>query len=155
MLTAVAVPLHTFPRPLIERHRLIDRIHDRGGERELQFHFGGLGACLPIMVEGRLRIVRWGCSRNESRVLPATGWTRTERIESGYWREAGAEMVEIPAALGLDNGFWYANPQGIRALRVVDEHGVERVFIICEPSTHYYQVMTRSAWMPVMIGERV
>ena len=41
--------------------------HERGGEKEAQFHFGG-EALLPVRHEGRLSIVRWGCGRGESRI---------------------------------------------------------------------------------------
>jgi len=40
-------------------------------------------------------------------------------------------------------------------LVVPDQNGGERVYVICEPASHYYGVMTRSAWMPVLIGERI
>ena len=30
-----------------------------------------------------------------------------------------------------------------------------RAYLVCEPASHYYAVMTRSAWMPVLIGERI
>ena len=40
---------------------------------------------LPVRHEGQLRIVRWGCRRGESRVLPVGGWTRLATVESGYW----------------------------------------------------------------------
>ena len=36
-----------------------------------------------------------------------------------------------------------------------DERGAARAYLICEPASHYYNVMTRSAWMPVLIGERI
>jgi hypothetical protein len=28
------------------------------------------------------------------------------------------------------------------------------VYTICEPASYYYRVMTRSSWMPLLIGER-
>jgi hypothetical protein len=31
--------------------------------------------------------------------------------------------------------------------------GGPAVYMICEPATRYYRVMTRSAWMPALIGE--
>jgi hypothetical protein len=110
---------------------------------------------LSINHEGQLRIVRWGCRRGESLVLPVGGWTRQATAESGYWSESGAELVDIPAALGLDGGIWYAIRQGLRGVLVKDERGVERVYVVCESASHYYSVMTRSAWMPVLIGERI
>jgi hypothetical protein len=27
------------------------------------------------------------------------------------------------------------------------------VFMLCEPSTRYYRVMTRAEWMPALVGE--
>jgi hypothetical protein len=62
--------------------------------------------------------------------------------------------VVIPATVGLDKGVWYRIRQGIRGLAVLDERGCPRVYVLCEPSTHYYQVMTRgSRWMPTLIDE--
>jgi len=40
--------------------------------------------------------------------------------------------------------------QGIRAAVV---H--EAVYPLAEPASHYYQVMTRSAWMPALVDERI
>ena len=36
-----------------------------------------------------------------------------------------------------------------------DERGAAVVYMICEPSTHYYQIMTRSPRMPVLIDEKI
>jgi hypothetical protein len=88
-------------------------------------------------------------------VLPACGWTKLVTVASGWWSAVGAEEVEIPASLGLDGGIWFAIREGIRGLLVRDEHGVPRVYILCEPASHYYCIMTKSAWMPVLIGERI
>jgi hypothetical protein len=58
--------------------------------------------------------------------------------------------------MGLDKGVWYRIRQGIRGLLAHDEGGKPRVYVVCEPSSQYYQVMTRgSCWMPVLIGERI
>ncbi len=154
MLMAVAVSYSTLPLRLIERHRLDEKVHERGGEREVQFHFRG-AAVLPVWHEGQLRVVRWGCRRGESRFLPVGGWTKQVTVESGWWAGAGAETVEIPAGLGLDNGVWFAIRRGITGLLVRDERGEKRVYVVCEPASHYYNVMTRSGWMPVLVGERV
>jgi hypothetical protein len=35
------------------------------------------------------------------------------------------------------------------------ERGEARVYLVCEPASHSYAIMTRSAWMPVLIGERI
>jgi hypothetical protein len=155
MLTAVALPRSALPLRLIDHHRLDPLTHERGGEKELQFHFAANVPLLPVRHEGQLRIVRWGCRRGESRVLPVGGWTRSTRVESGYWSECGAEAADVPASLALDGGVWYAIRQGVRGVLVRDESGAERAYLICEPASHYYAVMTRSAWMPVLIGERI
>jgi hypothetical protein len=143
------------PLGLIEQHQLRRRVHDRGGEREVQFFFRDRAPVLPIWHERQLLIVRWGCRPAESRALPGTGWTRLVTVESGRWAQWGAEEVEVPASLCLENGVWYKVRQGIRGVRVQDEKGAARAYLICEPASHYYQVMTRSAWMPVLIGERI
>jgi hypothetical protein len=155
MLTAVALPRSALPLHLAEHPRLTARTHARGGEQEVQFHLAAAVPMLPIWHEGQLRIVRWGCRRGESRVLPVGGWTRQTTVESGYWSESGAKLVDVPAALGLDGGVWFAIRQGVRGVLVRDEQGVERVYLICEPASHYYNVMTRSTWMPVLINERI
>jgi hypothetical protein len=51
--------------------------------------------------------------------------------------------VDIPAALGLQGGIWFRIRQGIRGLRVLDDDGLPVVYMICEPSTHYFQIMVR------------
>jgi hypothetical protein len=61
----------------------------------------------------------------------------------------------VPASLCLDNGVWFKVRQGFRAVLVQDERGMMRVYPICEPASHYYQMMTCSAWMPALIGERI
>jgi hypothetical protein len=43
----------------------------------------------------------------------------------------------------------------VRGVLVADERGGPRVYVVSEPASHYYAVMTRSAWMLVLIGERI
>jgi hypothetical protein len=62
--------------------------------------------------------------------------------------------VDVPATLGLENGVWFQVRQGVRGLLVRDEGKVARIYLVCEPASYYYRVMTRSEWMPVLIGER-
>jgi hypothetical protein len=155
MLTGIALPFGDVPLPLQERHGLGRRVHDRGGEKELRFLFRSRTPCLPVWHEGRLLVVRWGCGRGESRRLPVGGWTKLTTVEAGYWSGCGGEPVDVPASLALDNGVWYAVRQGLRAVLVRDEQEEPRVYVIVEPASHYYQVMTRSGWMPVLIGERI
>ncbi|MDX2038914.1 MAG: hypothetical protein SFX72_19870 [Isosphaeraceae bacterium] len=155
MCDAVAIPRHRLPLDLIERQSLRRRIHERGGEPELQFHYRDRNPRLPVQRDGRLQIVRWGNGRGQSRSLPRTGWTWLETVESGGWQEIGGLPVEIPATLVWDRGVWYAVRQGVRGLLVPDERGAAVVYVICEPASSYYRVMTRSNRMPVLIEERI
>ncbi len=110
---------------------------------------------IPIWRDGQLQIVRWGNGKGQSRFLPRTGWTWMETIESGWWNKLNPVAVEIPAILGCDRGIWYVVRQGMRGLLVPDEKGWAVCYMICEPASHYYQVMTRNDRMPVLIGERI
>lgn len=156
MLSGTALALSDLPEELMTQHGLARRIYDRGGEREVQFLFADAERVLPVWRNGQLQILRWGNRRGESARLPCTAWTQLDTIESGGWGECGVEAVVIPATMGLDKGVWYRIRQGMRGLVVSDERNCPRVYVICEPSSHYYQVMTRgSRWMPALIDERI
>jgi hypothetical protein len=100
-------------------------------------------------------VVRWGNGRGQSRFLPRTGWTWRATIDDGGWAGTDAVPVDIPATLACDRGVWYRVREGIRGLLVPDERGLAVCFMICEPASHYYQVMTRSDRMPVLIVGRI
>jgi hypothetical protein len=64
--------------------------------------------------------------------------------------------VLIPANYGLERrGVWFPIETGIRGLLVPDELGWAVCYMICEPASHYYQVMTGSDRMPVLINQRI
>jgi hypothetical protein len=44
---------------------------------------------------------------------------------------------------GVGPGIWYSIRQVIRGLLAHDEGGLPRVYGICEPSSHYHQIMVR------------
>jgi hypothetical protein len=156
VFSGVALALSELPLELIEQHALARRIHDRGGEREAQFLFADAERLLPVWRNGRLQILRWGNRRGESRRLPCTAWTRLGTVEGGGWGDRPVEPVVIPATMGLDGGVWYRIRQGIRGLLVPDERGRPRVYVVCEPASRYYQVMTRgSRWMPRLVEELI
>ena len=87
--------------------------------------------------------------------MPRTGWTWLSTIDEGGWQNSRAIPVDIPVTLALERGIWYRVRQGVRGLLVPDERGIAVAYMICEPSSHYYQVMTRSDRMPVLIQERI
>jgi hypothetical protein len=156
MLSGIALALSELPSELISRHALGRRIHDRGGECEVQFLFADADRLLLVWRNGQLQVLRWGNRRGESPHLPCTGWTQIGTVESGGWGDRRVERVVIPATMGVDKGVWYRIRQGIRGLVVEDEQGCPRVYILCEPATHYYRVKTRgSRWMPTLIDELI
>ncbi len=72
-------------------------------------------------------------------------------VEAGGWGDREAELVVIPATLGLDLGIWYR----VRGVMVRDKEERPVAWVLCEPANHYYRVMTRSPWMPALIGPRI
>jgi hypothetical protein len=155
MLTGVALALSEIPLDLIEQHGLMRFVHDRGGEREVQFLFRRAERLLPVLLDGRLALALWGNRRGECRRLPLSGWTWLSTVEAGGWAASGAEEVVVPATLGLDNGVWYRIRQGVRALACPDERGLLHAFPIVSPATHFYRVMTKSDWAPCLLGETI
>ena len=155
MCAGIALAWSDLPTELIGRHGLHRRTHDRGGEREVRFYCRDRIPRLPIWRDGRLQVARWGNGRGQSRFLPRTSWTWLETIHDGGWRHLPAIPVDIPATLGFERGVWYPIRQGIRGLLVPDERGAAVAYMICEPATHYYRIMTRSDRMPVLIQEKI
>jgi hypothetical protein len=151
--TAIALAYSELPLSLLEAHGLEDRVHDRGGEKEVRFYWQAHPALLPVWCHGRLQIVRWGNKDRVERKLPPTGWTWQETIEAGTWSALEPEPVVVPATFGLMNGVWYKVKQGMQGLLVHDRAGAPVVFVVCQPSTRYYQVMTRADWMPLLVDE--
>jgi hypothetical protein len=153
MFSGVALACSELPLELMERHGLGRRVHDRGGELEVRFLLGAGERVLPVWWEGQVHLVRWGNRRGQSRALPCTAWTWRATLEAGGWRELCPEPVVIPATLGLDRGVWYRVREGVHGVLVWDEEDRPAVYVLVEPSTHYYGVMTRSVWMPVLVNE--
>ena len=60
-------------------------------------------------------------------------------------QETGAADVVIPAAISVDTGIGFAVTKGVRGLMVPDEKGERRVYVVCEPASHYYGTMTKAA----------
>jgi hypothetical protein len=153
MCTAVALASSELPDEMVVTHDLGVRIHTRGGEKEVRFYWRAAPALLPVWWNGSLKIVKWGNWERAERKLPPTGWTWQTTVEAGRWSALEPEPVEILATYGLVNGVWFRVKQGMRGLLVRTRIGEPVVYMICEPSTRYYRVMTRAEWMPVLIGE--
>jgi hypothetical protein len=147
MCAGIALSLSELPLWLHER------VHIRDGQREARFLWRHHPRLLPVWHEGRLQIVRWGGSRRGS--LPVTGWAWRETLDAGGWAPWQPELVDIPATFCLEGGVWFRVRQGVRGLLVHDDQDEPAAYILCEPATRYYRVMTRSDRMPVFIGERL
>lgn len=61
--------------------------------------------------------------------------------------------MEIVANRGFANGTWFQIKQGMHGLLVKDAAGQEIVYMLTEPSTHYYKTMTGADRMPILIGQ--
>src|ERR1051326_8926547 len=132
MCTGIALAYSELPAELIQQYQLESRVYDRGGEKEIRFLARHANRVLPIWHEGQLRIVRWGCRRNQSKILPCTSWTWLSTIEERRWADRHGYPVDIPATMGLENGVWFRIREGVRGVLVADEHGIDVVYMICE-----------------------
>jgi hypothetical protein len=152
MLCAVALAWSELPLELIAEEDLARRVHERGGEREIRFYWFDYVPVLPVWFEGRLRLVRWGNRTRRTR-LPLTSCTKRTTIEAGGWAHLHPEPVRILATFGLDMGTWFTVKEGIEGIAVRDERGSPVVYVVCEPATDYYRLMTKSNWMPALLNQ--
>ena len=124
--------------------------------RSIRFLYRDRRPRLPIWRDGRLRRALGQRPRARAGSCPGPAGRGCETIRAGGLAGLGAIPVDIPASFGLERrGVWYLIEQGIRGLLVPDERGYAVAYMICEPSSHYYQVMTGSDRMPVLIDQRI
>jgi hypothetical protein len=156
MCSGIAISGPDLPVSLIEQHALQNRevVRQEGAEREFRFLYRDPYPLLPAWRGEQLCIFTWGNRSRRSR-LPRTGCVRLEDLEAGYWNPLHPEEVDIPASFGLDKGVWFQVREGIRGVLVLDEQDHPNVYMVTEPASHYYQVMTRHDRMPVFIGSRI
>ena len=150
-MDGIALADGELPRDIVERYRLQRLVHERGGERELRFLRHAREALLPVWYGGEWRIVPWG---SRSGRLPRCGLTWLHTVEAGEWGPYGAEPVEIPATAGWQNGVWFRIHRGVQGV-IVQTSAEVAAYLLVEPSSYYFRVMTRSEQMPVLIGERI
>ncbi|WP_437230104.1 hypothetical protein SH661x_001785 [Planctomicrobium sp. SH661] len=132
----VSIARREFPDALIQRHQLGNRITRRHAEAEEEIVFMDVARprLLPVWMDGQLLVLPW------------KGWREIETLQAGEW---GGHEAEIPATFGFDAGVWYTM-RGIRCAVVA-----RAVYPIRQPSTHYYEVMTRQPRMPLFVGETI
>ena len=64
-----------------------------------------------------------------------------------------SSVPSLYAQAPLERKVWISIVDGIRGVCVFDEHGIATAFMVMEPSTDYYQIMTKSWVMPKLVGE--
>jgi hypothetical protein len=134
MLTAVAVRRDVIDPDRFHCDPLGQLFPDRPDAADLVFCYGNPCALLFVLHRGRIVLARWGCCRNETRILPCTGWTTTRSAAAArYWRSVGATNVGVPAYLGFEGGAWMKLPRPVRAVLAYDERDQQHVFIVCDP----------------------
>jgi hypothetical protein len=144
------------PTELAAREEVCRRLYSRGNKPEYRFLYRHFRPRLPVWRDGQFQIVRWGNGRGASRALPRTGWTWQATLADGGWAGTQAVRVDIPASYGLERrGVWFLIEAGIRGILVPDERGAAVCYMICEPASHYYRIMTGSTRMPVFIDQRI
>lgn len=102
----------------------------------------------------RLRALPFDNRDCGERKLPPTAWTRRATVEAGKWAGVEPEPVEVPAAYALMNRVWFKVKRGLRGLVVQTTAGEPVVYLLCEPATRDYQVMTRADWMVASLTKR-
>jgi hypothetical protein len=155
MCFGIALPIDALPEELVREHQHRVAIREPNASRELQFTFRDPVAELPAWHGNQLRIYLWGNRDDAASRLPRTGWCRQESLEAGRWQHMRPEPVDIPAALGLEKGVWFLISEGIRGVLVRDERGRPHVYMLTQPASHYYQIMTRHDRMPVLLGQQI
>lgn len=155
-MDGISLSWRSLPQALIDRHALGDRVVVRSDEADREIRFLYRDACpfLPAWVGNELNVFSWGHPRRTSK-LPRTKAVAQETIRAEIWQNVHPEPVDIPANFGWDKGVWYRIKEGIRGILVRDESNNPIVYMLTEPASHYYRVMTRNNRMPVLCGERI
>ena len=108
---------------------------------------------LPVIYQDEFRIVRWGNPQGHSRHLSTTGTVHVKDLAKPVWKRLKAQEVIIQAQALLHRNVWITVIECIRGVCVLDEHGIATAYMVVEPSTDYYQSMTKSWVMPRLVGE--
>ena len=153
MCGGIAIAKDSIPDVMVEQLR--DRIVTRDGVPEIRFQYRDKMPLLPVWKDSEFLLLPWGNRDNKQSRLPKTGWAKIESIEAGRWSYLKPEPVEIPALFGLEKGVWFHIQEGMKGILVHDETKKPHVYILTQPASHYYQVMTRHERMPVFLGEQM
>ena len=152
-MTGIALPLYDLPAGLLKHPVVAGRVHRRGDQEEVQFHWWHDPHVLPVRLCGQVRLLRWGSKARKGTALPFGGWVAEDHIAAGALAAARPEPVVIPASLGHDRGTWFVINEGVRGV-VVYDRGEPVVYVLTRPSSNYYRNMTEQHdVMPVLVGQ--
>ncbi len=74
MCTGIAIALGELPSAFGGDGRVADRLYQREGRDELQFHWWQTPAHLPVQWEGALQLLPWGSRNRRGGCLTAAGF---------------------------------------------------------------------------------
>ena len=150
----VAIPWDDLPTHLLARPEVRRRRYRRGSARpEARFLSWEPDRVLPVLWQGQLRLLPWGARRGDKSGLPCTTLALRESVERGRWSAFVPELAMVPASFAFDAGVWFHVEHGVQALVACGQDERLAAYILVEPSSHYYRVMTRSRWMPCLVGQ--
>lgn len=157
MCSGVAILRDKLTDDLVLRHDLGRRMHDRSldkrGRFEARFMFAEQRPLLPVLHDGQLVIYEWGMKFEKQRKSFRVGYCKEESLQAGSWQYLQPEAVVIPADFGYEKGIWFNIVQGVRGVVVRDDQGKPHVFVLTQPSTHYYEMMTKRNREPVLVEQ--
>ena len=157
MCSGLAILRDKLTDSLILRHQLGWRLHDRSldnsGRFEARFMFAERRPLLPVIHDGQLVIYEWGMTFEKQRKSFRVGYCKEESLQAGSWRYLKPVPIVIPADFGFEKGVWFNIVQGIRGVVIRDDLGKPHAFILTQPSTRYYEMMTKRNREPVLVEQ--
>ena len=156
MCTGITIAKRDIPAKLIQKHQLEERMIQRSetAEKEILFMQRHRRPLLPVFYQGELRILPWG-NRQRNSNAPMDQWCDVATLESGAWSMYHTESAEIQANFGLERGVWFQIREGIKGTIIHDQHEHPYAYMLLQPSSHYYQVMTGYEKESVFLGEQI
>jgi hypothetical protein len=141
----VAIPWDDLPTWMLALPAVRRRRYRRGSSRpEARFLMRDPDRLIPVLLHGQLRLLPWGAKRGDRSGLPCTGWTWRSTVAAGWWARVRPGQGRLVPRQPGDSG---ARGQWAQRGPVA--------YVVVEPASHYYRVMTRSRWMPCLVGQTI
>ena len=90
--------------------------------------------------------------KGQERQFPWKGFCQVEGLKKGAWQELKPKLVKVKVTRGQSNGVHFQIRQGVYAL-FLDHPKGKGLYILTQPSTHYYRTMTGATRMPILINQ--